>query len=76
MCRPKRSVNDCESAEDVARDPRILREIGRAMRDLRARRSHEVLEHLGGDVLLCRREPVQRADEVGANDRCRASEGA
>ena len=47
----------------------VLREVAGAVRDLRARRRDEVVEHRGGDVLLCRLQAPERPLEMRSHDR-------
>ena len=62
------------STERLLGDIRVLGEVGSAMRDLRPRRSDEMLEHARRNVLLSRCEPAERTQQVVPHDRLRAAE--
>ena len=55
-------------------DVGVLRKVAGAVRDLRARRRDEVVEHRGGNVLLCRLQAAERPLEMGSHDRLRSSQ--
>jgi hypothetical protein len=57
-------------------DIRVAREVGQTVRDLRSRGRHEMPKNRSGDVLLLRRQSVERAFEMLAHDLFRAAEPA
>jgi hypothetical protein len=60
--------------ELARRGRRVLGEIDFLMRDLRARRRHEVVEHARGERLLIRRQRGERPFQVLLDDPPRSAE--